>query len=164
VFADDVLGLRKDTLEAAAGERFERTVVEYRPAGAAIALDAASRILLVKHYRHPVERFLWELPGGMIEADEDACDCALRELWEETGYRGANPTHWLNFHPEPAFTNHVISLVKVDCQGRPGRPPIAEAELGEAAFFDLDQALRMTQSGEIGSSWSVIGVLLARTR
>lgn len=157
-----MLGLRIDTLEDSGGARLQRKVVEYRPASAAIALDADSRILLVKHYRHPVEGFLWELPGGMIEPSEDACACALRELWEETGYRGANPTHWLDFHPEPAFTDHVVSLVKVDCHERDRAAGRDERELVDVAFFEPAEALRMTRSGEIASSWTVIGVLLSQ--
>lgn len=29
----------------------------------------------------------WELPGGMVEPHERVLDAAIRECWEETGYR-----------------------------------------------------------------------------
>lgn len=34
------------------------------------------------------ERHTWEIPGGHIEAGEDAMAAARRELWEETGALG----------------------------------------------------------------------------
>jgi 8-oxo-dGTP diphosphatase len=39
---------------------------------------------LLVHHR---ERQSWELPGGHIEGAESARDCAVRELFEETGQR-----------------------------------------------------------------------------
>lgn len=34
-------------------------------------------------------RSIWELPGGYIEAGEQPSDCALRELFEESGLKGS---------------------------------------------------------------------------
>jgi len=42
-----------------------------------------SNILLVHHR----QRDSWELPGGHIEGTESARECAIRELFEETGQR-----------------------------------------------------------------------------
>ena len=48
-----------------------------------MAIRHAQDFLLVHHR----ERKSWELPGGHIEAGESARDCAIRELFEETGQR-----------------------------------------------------------------------------
>jgi 8-oxo-dGTP diphosphatase len=48
-----------------------------------MAIRHESNFLLVYHR----ERESWELPGGHIEGDESAHDCAVRELFEETGQR-----------------------------------------------------------------------------
>lgn len=48
-----------------------------------MAIRHESNFLLVHHR----ERDSWELPGGHIEAGESARDCAVRELFEETGQR-----------------------------------------------------------------------------
>jgi len=48
-----------------------------------MAIRHAQDFLLVHHR----ERQAWELPGGHIEGAESARDCAVRELFEETGQR-----------------------------------------------------------------------------
>ena len=51
--------------------------------GAIIAVRHSQDFLLVYHRT----RKEWELPGGRIEEGESPRDCAVRELFEETGHR-----------------------------------------------------------------------------
>ena len=44
-----------------------------------------SRILMVHQYRYPVDRYLYELPAGLIEDGETPEEAAIREIREETG-------------------------------------------------------------------------------
>jgi 8-oxo-dGTP diphosphatase len=48
-----------------------------------MAIRHEGNFLLVHHR----QRQTWELPGGHIEGSESARDCAVRELFEETGQR-----------------------------------------------------------------------------
>jgi ADP-ribose pyrophosphatase len=53
----------------------------------AVALTPEGRILLVRQYRPAIERFSLELPGGLVDEDEDdPVNAMVRELLEETGY------------------------------------------------------------------------------
>src|SRR5205814_5175390 len=56
---------------------------------AIIAVDDAGRIVLIRQWRHPVGRALWEVPAGTRDRDEPAARTAERELEEETGLRAA---------------------------------------------------------------------------
>ncbi len=47
----------------------------------------AGKILLIKRAKPPFKHH-WCLPGGKVEEGEDFENAALRELEEETGYRG----------------------------------------------------------------------------
>ncbi|MFC9688620.1 NUDIX hydrolase [Kribbella sp. NPDC056951] len=47
------------------------------------AVDAAGRLLMVRHERLGVVR--WEIPGGHVEPGESAAEAAMRETVEETG-------------------------------------------------------------------------------
>ncbi|XP_061875738.1 ADP-sugar pyrophosphatase-like, partial [Colius striatus] len=45
-------------------------------------------IVLVKQFRPPINAYCLEFPAGLIEENETAESAALRELEEETGYKG----------------------------------------------------------------------------
>jgi ADP-ribose pyrophosphatase len=52
-----------------------------------LALDERDRVLMIRQYRHPVARELWEIPAGLRDvAGEALAETARRELLEETGH------------------------------------------------------------------------------
>ncbi len=73
-----------------------------------VAETTEGNILLVQQYRFGVREYLYELPGGLIDAGEDPLTAARRELLEETGYQasswaslGSNPSN-------PAFMEGIV--------------------------------------------------------
>ena len=50
-----------------------------------IPVTPSEHYLLIKVYRYPVKRYLWEFPAGMIEDGESPAEAGRRELIEETG-------------------------------------------------------------------------------
>ncbi|MFC7548000.1 NUDIX domain-containing protein [Plantactinospora sp. GCM10030261] len=56
-------------------------VTRVRAAAGVIFRDQAGRVLLV----HPTYKDVWEIPGGMVEADESPADACVREVREELG-------------------------------------------------------------------------------
>ena len=45
-----------------------------------------NRIVLIRQFRPPTGRYVWETPAGLMEPGEKPEETALRELYEETGY------------------------------------------------------------------------------
>ncbi|HEY1002771.1 MAG TPA: NUDIX hydrolase, partial [Streptosporangiaceae bacterium] len=80
--------VRTDKVRMPDGELAERDVVIHPGAVAVLALDDAQQVLLIRQYRHPVGRLLWEVPAGLRDvAGELPWATARRELLEEAGYR-----------------------------------------------------------------------------
>ncbi|WP_238147954.1 NUDIX hydrolase [Rothia halotolerans] len=64
-------------------------VMDTRPAAYAVIIEQGS--ILLTHWtgeRHP-ERAAWTLPGGGMEVGETPEQAAVREVYEESGYRVA---------------------------------------------------------------------------
>lgn len=78
---------RKDKCETPDGKIIdEYFVVELPGTVCGLALTEDGKVLIVKQYRHPIEKTLIEIPGGFIDGDETHEEAMKRELREETGY------------------------------------------------------------------------------
>ena len=73
--------LRRDMVRMPDGEVVVRDILEHPGAVAVVALDSEERVLLIRQYRHPVGRLLWEIPAGLRDkAGEPPLVTAEREL------------------------------------------------------------------------------------
>lgn len=71
-----------------------------------IAITSDQRFVMVQQYRHGSNRVTLEIPGGAVDANEDALEAAKRELREETGYAA---DRWIALgvaEPNPAIQNN----------------------------------------------------------
>jgi 8-oxo-dGTP pyrophosphatase MutT (NUDIX family) len=50
-----------------------------------VPVTPSGRCLMIKVYRYPAKRYMWEFPAGMIEVGETPEEGGRRELLEETG-------------------------------------------------------------------------------
>jgi ADP-ribose pyrophosphatase len=129
-----------------------------------VALDAQERVALIKQYRHPVGKHLWELPAGLIDvAGEPLVHAAARELAEEADLHAARWDLLAEVHTSPGCSNEKIRLFLArELSSVPDddrhRRTHEEAEL-EVHWFALDEAVSMALSGEITNAACLIGVL-----
>lgn len=84
-----------------------------------LAVTPQDELLLVEQYRVPLRARCIELPAGMIGDDqqfrhETLFESALRELEEETGYRGRSAELLLSGPVAPGLTSEILHLVRVD--------------------------------------------------
>ena len=68
-----------------------------------MAVDEKKRVLLVRQYRLPAEKYLWELPAGRLDPGEKPLQAAKRELKEETGYTARKWTKLASFWVSPGY-------------------------------------------------------------
>ncbi len=88
LFRGRLVAVRTDKVRMPDNNLAEREVVLHPGAVAVLALDDAGQVLLIRQYRHPVGRLLWEIPAGLRDiAGEPTWATARRELLEEAGYR-----------------------------------------------------------------------------
>jgi ADP-ribose pyrophosphatase len=165
LYQGKVLGLRADEVRMPGGATAVREVVETLGAVAVVALDDAGRIALIRQYRHPVRRVLWELPAGLLDvAGEPAVQTAARELFEEANLAAAQWDLLVDLNSSPGFTNEAIRVFLArgisDWDGDRYAAEEEESEL-EVARVPLDDAVAQVFAGEITNSLAVTGILAA---
>jgi 8-oxo-dGTP pyrophosphatase MutT (NUDIX family) len=155
-----------DQVTMSDGDPAGRDVVENKGAVGVVAIDDVGRVVLIRQYRHPVHRRLWELPAGLRDvAGEGMALTAARELAEESDYRAARFDLLVDLHTSPGFSNETIriflarDLSPVPQDERHARTS-EEADI-EIAWFDLDEAVAMVLRGEITNAAAVGGLLSA---
>lgn len=74
-------------------------------------------ILLVRQFRPPAGKRMLEFPAGLIDPGETAEETAVRELYEETGYRGQVLCSFPPACSSPGMTGETISMVMMEVDG-----------------------------------------------
>src|SRR5207249_9126445 len=64
------------------GFQIERSIVRHKGSAVMMAVDDARRILLVRQFRLPAGKSMWELPAGKVDDGEKPLQAARRELAE----------------------------------------------------------------------------------
>lgn len=94
------------------GELPEFHVLEYPDWTCVLCFTPGGELVMVEQYRHGVQRFSLELPGGAVEPGEDPIVAAKRELLEETGYSSERWSSLGRCASEPSkHTNYAYFFV-----------------------------------------------------
>jgi 8-oxo-dGTP pyrophosphatase MutT (NUDIX family) len=73
-----------------------------------IAFTNDEKVIFIEQFRHGTEEITLELPGGMIDQDEEPVIAAARELVEETGYEASEIISLGKSRPNPATQDNWI--------------------------------------------------------
>ena len=116
------------------------------------------QVLLIKQYRYAAGGYLYEVPAGRLDPNEDPADCARRELKEETGCSAERVDRLTTIFPTPGFCDEQIHLFMAVglTQGEAARE---QDEFLEVETLPLSRVLALIESGEIRDSKTIVALL-----
>ncbi|HEU5390822.1 MAG TPA: NUDIX hydrolase [Streptosporangiaceae bacterium] len=157
--------VRTDKVRMPGGNAAERDVVLHPGAVAVLALDDDGRVLMIRQYRHPVGRLLWEIPAGLRDvAGEPLLATAQRELLEEAGYRARDWRVLADYYSSPGFTTERLriflarDLELVPPAERDFVPEDEETQLVQT-WLPLDEAVGKVLAGDLHNGAAAVGIL-----
>jgi ADP-ribose pyrophosphatase len=122
---------------------------------------------MIRQYRHPVGRLLWEIPAGLRDvAGEPLRATAERELLEEAGYRAAQWWVLTDSYSSPGISTERIRIflargvALVPESERSYVPEHEEAHL-EVSWVPLDEAVTRILAGDLHNGVTALGILAA---
>lgn len=136
--------VREEVLKYSDGSR--STHVTALHPGAVVMLPQVSgrRLLLIRQYRHSIERELLEFPAGTLGVGEDPAFAAQRELIEEVQCRART---WIDIgiqYPTPGFCNEKqYCYLARDLEAEKGQLDDDELiNVVEMSVSDVEEAIR----------------------
>ncbi len=142
--------------------KVRRIMVEHGGSTVAMPVDEQGRILLVRQYRYPARKALWELPAGKIDPGETALQAAKRELIEETGFRARRWRKLTTYYPSPGFQQEKMSIfLATNLIPGEAQPDHGEENL-QRKWFSAAKLDSMIRNGQIVDGKTIIGYFLWR--
>lgn len=155
----DVLGIDVPTRD---GGSVQYQIARPNDAVVLLPLLDAEHVVLIRNLRHGVNKVLWELPAGTLEAGEDPAMCAGRELIEETGYEAARLTQLLSFYTCPGFCTERLTAFLAEGLSESAQD-LDETEHIEPKVVTMGEAMAMVRDHRIEDAKTIATLLYYQT-
>ena len=161
IYEGKIINLRKDKVTVINGTSY-REVVEHSGGAVLLAVTDDRRMIMVRQYRRPADKVMFEVPAGKIDPGEDPLETAVRELKEETGYTAENVRYLCRFYPSVGFSEEVLYLYL--CTGlTEGETDFDENEALDIEKWDIGELHEMVMRGEIDDAKTLIAIEYAHS-
>lgn len=153
------------TVVSPRGQTVTRDIVVHPGAVVILPILDATRIVMVRNFRHSIMKELLELPAGTCEPDEDPIETASRELIEETGYRAGTLSPLACFYTTPGVSTELMHAFTATDLTRVGQR-LDPGEEVRPEICDLAKARRLLMAGGLqdAKTIAVLGIYFAAQR
>lgn len=162
VFKGKVFDVQVDEIEYTSGNNAIREVALHYGGAVVVPIKSDGKVVTVKQFRYPFQKWLTELPAGKLNKDEDPRHCAVRELEEETGYKTTDVRKLGVIATTPGFCTELLHIYLAENLS-PGAHKREEGEFGmeilELSFGEIETKI---MNGEIYDAKSISGIYMAQ--
>jgi ADP-ribose pyrophosphatase len=133
---------RKD-FETLKGQYFEGKEEKIDAAIIAALHVDSKKIVCIRQFRVPINDYVYELPAGLIDGNENFTDAAARELNEETGLKLLEINHKKTkkgVYASAGMTDESATMVFCTCNGTVSKDNLEEDEDIEVVLLSQDEA------------------------
>lgn len=153
IFGNSVFGLREDTVVSPKTNNKHPVWVMNAPTWVnIIPITKEQKVVMVKQYRFGSKGISLEIPGGMVDKEEDPKIGAIREMKEETGYESNEIYSIGKVSPNPALmSNYTFSFVALNVK-KNSEQQLDGMEDIEVLEIDIHEIPKLIKSEKIDHS------------
>lgn len=158
IYQGKIISVEVAQVEPPNGKRAVRELVRHSGAVAVIPFTEEGQMVLVRQFRKPLDKEIFEIPAGKLEKGEDPLSTARRELREETGYEAERMRFITSFYTSPGFADELLYIYEAEGL-RPGRKETDEDEFVETCHITLEEGLEMMANQKIHDAKTAFALL-----
>ncbi len=158
----------KEEVREPNGHVSKRDIIRHNGSAVILAVDTTGKrgkkdplVILERQYRHAAGQYLWELPAGKIEPNEDRLVGAKRELLEETGYTAKQWTELVRYYASPGFLGEWMQIYLAE-DLTSGEAKLEADETLEVFPLPLSQVRALIAEGKVLDGKTLIGIAAYR--
>jgi ADP-ribose pyrophosphatase len=161
VFDGKVFDVDRDRLRMPNGREVTIDVVRHVKSVVLVPVPEPGHVILIRQYRHPVNRFLWELPAGSVDPGEEPDAAARRECHEEIGQVPDTVVRLTALYPTPGYCDEEMIFFRLSGLSVPdAAAEVDEDEEIESRVFALAEAREMVRRGEIVDMKTIVALTM----
>jgi 8-oxo-dGTP pyrophosphatase MutT (NUDIX family) len=161
LYQGKIISLDVEQVELPNGVQTQMEIVRHPGGAAVVAIDDKQHTCLLKQYRYACDAWVWELPAGKIDDNEEPLLTAQRELQEEAGRRAAQWQSLGHMISSPGVFTEVVHCYLATELSVCDTEHEAE-ELIEIHWMPFEEAFERAIDNRINDAKSVIGLLRAQ--
>jgi ADP-ribose pyrophosphatase len=167
-FTGGVVSMRVDEVSMPGSLVAKRDVLVHPGSVGVLALDdtgAKPQVLMLRQYRHPIQRRLWEFPAGLLDENESALVAAKRELEEEAHVSARDWRILLDAYTSPGISDEAVRIYLArDVRAADGerRAAVHEEADMELRWVPLADVVKGVLAGQLHNPLVVMGALALR--
>src|ERR671913_1524292 len=113
VFEGRIFTVQIETITLPKGHELKAEVIRHPGSAVIIPVADDGRVVLVRQYRAPLGRWVWELPAGSLKPGEDVEKAARRECHEEIGLVPGRIEKLGSYFPTPGYCDEEMNFFRV---------------------------------------------------
>ena len=121
-------------------------------------ITESGHVVMIRQYRQGTEEITMEIPGGLVEPDENPADAARREMIEETGYDSETIIPLGTVTPNPAFITNRCHIFLAPHASQVTVQSLDQGEDIEVVLIPIDRLPQLVSEGTIHHALVVAAV------
>lgn len=161
IFSGRVVTLNQEKVCLPDNSVSDLEIVYHRGGAAIVAVNENNEVCIVRQYRHAVRDWVWEIPAGILEAQDDTILLrAQAELQEETGCTALQWSELGIVHSSPGvFTEKIYLFLASNLTL--GEQQLEDGEVLEVHWIAFGEALAQIHDGTINDAKTCIALFRA---
>lgn len=151
--------LHEDVLDVG-GVKVTYTYVEKVGDGPIVVAVYQNKLLLVKQYRHPIRKSIWQFAAEHCDFQETQKEAALRCVSEELGFECGKLSLLGSLYTDPGLSTQKSNFYLAESLKpleNSHSEPIEDIEIGQ---FSLEEIEGLIEKGEIVDNWTLSALAL----